>query len=689
MMKKILIASIVFILFSTFCFGQQTILTDSNLPILVITTDINPSTNSPYDIPDEPKVPANLKLIFRPDGSRNYLTDISNSNFLDYDGKIGIELRGSSSQALDKKPYGFTTRLDDNISNNNVSLLGMPSENDWVLNSLAFDPSMMRDFLSYTLASNMGNYAQRLQYVEVIVNDDYKGVYILTEKIKIDGDRVDLVKLTNTDNAQPEISGGYIVKSDKLTGGDVVAWSMPSYSGWNTNFLHDSPKTEDITFAQDNYIESVFNNLASKTNPANPSITNGYPTVIDIPSFIDYMLMVELASNVDSYVFSTFFHKDRNGKLRAGPVWDFNLTYGNDLFEWGYDRSFYDIWQFEYNNENVGPKFWRDLFYNPTYRCYFAKRWFELTETNEPLHYETIENLIDETVNLIAESQIREQIRWESVDTHLENVAEMKVWIQNRISWINSHIGSSANCENVNTPALVISKIHYNPLDDGGFVSKDLEFIEITNNTNQTVNLTGFYIKELGISYQFPANSMIQANQKIYLCSNTTAFSNYYGVSAFGQFTRNLSNKSYHIVLSDAFGNIIDEVNYEDDLPWPSETDGDGPFLQLVSLNSDNSLASNWVASSETLSNDVVLSLNANAFVYPNPTNGLVQFKFTTTQFNNLECRIYNNLGQNMGVFQLDSNDTTLDLSYLNSGMYFYTITHENKTILQDKIIRR
>uniref|UniRef100_UPI0040492C68 CotH kinase family protein n=1 Tax=Flavobacterium sp. TaxID=239 RepID=UPI0040492C68 len=686
-MKSII--SVVFILFSTFCLGQQTILTDSNLPILVITTDIDPSTNSPYEIPDDPKVPANLKLIFRPDGSRNYLTDISNSNFLDYDGKIGIELRGSSSQALDKKPYGFTTRLDDNISNNNVSLLGMPSENDWVLNSLAFDPSMMRDFLSYTLARNMGNYAPRVKYVEVIVNDDYKGLYILTEKIKIDGDRIDLVKLTNTDNAQPEISGGYIIKSDKLTGGDVVAWSMPSYSGWNTNFLHDSPKTENITFAQDNYIESVFGSLASKTNPANPSITNGYPTVIDIPSFIDYMLMIELASNADSYVYSTYFHKDRNGKLRAGPVWDFNLTFGNDIFIWDYDRSLYDIWQFEYNNENVGPKFWRDLFYNPNYRCYFAKRWFELTETNEPLHYETIENLIDETVNLLAESQIREQTRWGLVDTHVENVAEMKIWIQNRISWINSHIGSSANCENVSTPALVISRIHYNPLDDDGFVSKDLEFIEITNHTNQTVNLTGFYIKELGISYQFPVNSMIQANQRIYLCSNSTAFSNYYGISAFGQFTRNLSNKSYHIVLSDAFGNIIDEVNYEDDLPWPSEADGDGPFLQLVSLNSDNSLASNWMASSETLANDAVLSLNANVIVCPNPTNGLVQFKFTTTQFNNLECRIFNNLGQNMGIFQLDSNDTTLDLSYLNSGMYFYTITHENKTILQDKIIKR
>ena len=58
------------------------------------------------------------------------------------------------------------------------------------------------------------------------------------------------------------------------------------------------------------------------------------------------MLLNELASNPDAYQFSSFFHKDRRGKLRAGPIWDFNLTYGNDLFSWGFDRSKHDLWQF-------------------------------------------------------------------------------------------------------------------------------------------------------------------------------------------------------------------------------------------------------------------------------------------------------------------------------------------------------
>ena len=186
MNKKTIFLPFFLVLFYQVVFAQQTILTDSNLPIMVITTDIDPNTNVPIEIPDEPKILATMQLIYRPDGTRNYLTDITNDSFLNYNGRIGIELRGSSSQELDKKPYGFSTLLEDDDSNNNVSLLEMPSENDWVLNSLAYDPSMIRDYLSYTLSANMGNYAPRVKYIEVIVNDDYKGVYILTEKIKRD-----------------------------------------------------------------------------------------------------------------------------------------------------------------------------------------------------------------------------------------------------------------------------------------------------------------------------------------------------------------------------------------------------------------------------------------------------------------------------------------------------------------------
>ena len=692
MIKKVSILKLVIFLFWQVSFAQQPILTDSNLPIMLITTDLDPETNSPIEIPDEPKVLGTMKLIFRPDGTRNYLTDITNDSFLNYNGRIGIELRGSSSQVLEKKPYGFTTLLADDDSNNNVSLLGFPSENDWVLNSLAYDPSMIRDYLSYQLASNMGNYAPRVKYIEVIVNDDYKGVYILTEKIKRDSNRVNLKKIKDSDNSLPEVTGGYIIKADKTTGGDEVAWTMPNSSGWYTDFLHHYPKTENISSQQTDYIKNVFTDL--ETNSENTSIANGYPSIIDVPSFVDYMIMAEIASNPDSYQFSTFFHKDRGGKLRAGPVWDYNLSYGNDLFVFEFDRSFYDLWQFEFDNS--GAKFWKDLFYNDTFNCYLAKRWFELTTTNQPLNYSTITSLIDEFVSLLSESQVRELQRWPpqedwpTVADQTENIAAMKIWIQNRIDWIDSNIGSFSNCLNVSVPDLVISKIHYNPQDDenAGFSSKELEFIEITNNSSQNINLTGFYIRELGISYQFPVNSMVSGNQKIYLCSDSTVFEAYYGFAPFGEFSRDLSNSSYKIILSDAFGNTVDEVVYTDSTPWPEEADGSGSYLQLSDLDADNSLASNWIASSASLSMGSNADFKPQLLVYPNPTKGVVTIELISSRTEPLELSIYNSLGQFVGSFQLISNKSEINLSSLSNGFYYYTIKNNTGTILKNKIIK-
>ncbi len=681
------ICNLAFLLLSAILCAQQTILTSSNLPILIIDTEINPATRSPYEILDSPKVLATMKLIQRPNNGRNFITDSNNSNYLNYNGKIGIELRGSSSQELDKKPYGFETIKDDEISNNNVSLLGLPSENDWVLNSLAFDSSMIRDYLSYNLAQNMGIYAPKVKYVEVIVNDDYKGVYILTEKIKIDSDRVDIKKLTENDNGARSITGGYLVKADKTTGGDFVAWTLPNTNGWFTEFLYDNPNSENITNLQAAYIKDIFNDLANKTNPINSSIIDGYPAIIDVPSFIDFMIMAELTSNADAYQFSTFFHKDKGGKLRAGPVWDYNLTYDNDLFFWGFDRSHFNVWQFDY--ENTGTKFWKDLFRDTTFKCYFAKRWSELTASNQALNYTIIVAKIDELSTLLRESQVREQQRWGTVANHTENIAAMKIWIQNRINWMNANLGSSTNCQNVSTPNLVISKIHYHPLEDGDYSSKKLEFIEITNNSNTTVNLSGFYISELGISFQFPPNSIIVANEKIYLCNDSEVFEEYYGITPFGEYHRSLSNNSYSLVLSDAFGNNIDEVTYNDENPWPTAADGLGAFLQLKDLNSDNNIASNWFANPYTLSNNSISFQENKITVYPNPTNGSIHFRLNSISKNStLTFCIFNAIGQRFGEFTIDNNNPKLDLHHLKKGMYYYTISNGTRIIKKDKIIK-
>jgi hypothetical protein len=272
--------------------------TGSNLPIIIINTE------NGAEIPDEPKILGTMKIIQRPNGARNFLTDVDNDAFLNYSGTIGIETRGSSSQTLPKKPYGIDTLEDDGIEDKGVELLGMQKEDDWILNSFAFDDSMMRDYISYEMARKMGQYAVNLKYCEVVLNGDYIGLYALSEKIKRDGNRVNIAKLSDDENSLPEVSGGYLMQTDRPDEEDPEAWNNNG-----AGYIHEKPNSDDITQTQSSYIEEVFRSLDN--NASNTNITSGYPSIIDIPSFVDYMLMAEIASNVDAYALSTYYHKDR------------------------------------------------------------------------------------------------------------------------------------------------------------------------------------------------------------------------------------------------------------------------------------------------------------------------------------------------------------------------------------------
>lgn len=667
-MKKIAVL-VLLLLCSWWAHGQ--ILTDSNLPIVVIETD------NGVTIPDEPRVYGNMKIIWHQDGSRNYLTDVNNPEFLNYDGRISIEIRGSSSQMLPKKPYGLTTLQEDDETNNNVSLLGMPKENDWVLNSLAFDQTGMRDVLSYELSERLGQYASRRVYCEVVINNDYKGLYAFMEKIKVDDNRVNVEKMDATCNSYPEITGGYITKADKTTGNDPVAWTMQGYgSGWwggtSTDFIHHYPKPSEITNSQNNYIHGVFNELASKAGSHDTSITSGIPSVIDIPSFVDFMIIAELSSNVDVYQLSTFFHKDRKGKLRAGPVWDYNLTFGHD--EFGY-RSRYDVWQFD-NQDNNGPRFWKDLFDTDEFKCYLAKRWFEVTAEGNFMSYSALCDRMDEIDAWITEAVGRDNQRWSKMTQHVSEVQSMKTWIQQRINWLNSNIGSYSDCAEVDLPPLVISQIHYHPMDVDSVNGNQLEFIQITNNGDEEVDLTGIYLRELGITYSFPQGSSIAARDQLVLCSDSVTFVEYYHRVPFAQYERKLSNKSENIVIADAWGNVIDEVCYQDDYPWPWEADGQGAYLQLIDLDLDNSLPESWVAQ---YSFEAVKEHGASEgfSMYPNPADGMITIVGGCGEY-----RITNVMGQILRTGLINSDLQQIDISRLPAGMYFVTVEKTTKKLM-------
>ena len=679
-MKK-LVFLVLSLLLSSWIHAQ--ILTDSNLPIVVIETD------GGVNIPDEPKVLATMKIICRPDGSRNYLTDIDNPHFLDYNGRIGIERRGSTSQMPSKKPYALTTLQDDDETNNNVRILGMPEENDWVLNSLAFDQTGMRDVLAYELSERLGQYAPRRVYCEVVINGDYKGLYAFMEKIKADKNRVNVVKMDETCNAYPEVTGGYITKADK-SNGDPVAWTMEGYGGgwwWggeSTDFIHHYPKPENVTVAQNNYIKSVFQQLALVAGQSNTDIATGIPSVIDIPSFIDFYMIAEYSSNVDVYSLSTFFHKDRKGKLRAGPVWDYNLAFGHDEFG---DRSRNDVWQFD-NSDNNGPKFFKDLFDTELFRCYMSRRWNEMIQPGQPLNYEVVCARIDEFDALIGEAVGRDNQRWHQMMNHRNALVEMKEWLQQRTDWLTANYGSCEACSDVALPPLVISKIHYHPEDWWAIDGDRLEFIEITNNGDDPVDLTGIYFRELGVTYRFPEGATLAAHEPLLLCSDSIAFMDCYGITPFGQFDRNLSNKSENLVLADAWGNIIDEVHYYDSAPWPWEADGEGPYLELIDLDLDNSLPESWTLGYDvTAVSETVVSEGFT--VYPNPAHSMITIvvgsaipSSPSTSFGASPFRFTNMLGQTLMTGVIHGESQQVDVSSLPAGLYFITVGELTKKVV-------
>ena len=159
------------------------------------------------NIVDEPKIPSNATLVMALDTI--------------YKGNMGIEFRGASSQDLfPKKSYGLET-WDENNEDINVSLFGMPEEEDWILYGPYSDKSLMRNILIYDLSRDIGQYASRTLFVDVTINEEYQGVYVFMEKLKRDGERIAINKLKDDENLGEDLTGGYILKIDKTAGNNL------------------------------------------------------------------------------------------------------------------------------------------------------------------------------------------------------------------------------------------------------------------------------------------------------------------------------------------------------------------------------------------------------------------------------------------------------------------------------------
>lgn len=420
----------------------------TNLPLFIIDTGGPP-------IVDEPKIEANLKIIYNENGYTGKSDDPDI-----FDGNIGIEIRGRYSAMLPQKPYGFETR-DSSGNNLNIPLFHMPPENDWILLANFNDKTFMRNSLAFELFRQMGHYAPRTQFCELILNGQYQGIYVLTEKIKVDKNRIDIAKLTEEDNTGDDVTGGYVFKIDYFN--EYNSWESrhPPFesSTEQVHFVYYYPKPDEITQQQMQYIQQFVDQMESALyKTGSQGLVNVMSDYMNLDSFVDYFLLNELARNVDGYKKSSYFYKDKNsngGLLHAGPVWDFDWAWKNidecifgatDGSGWAFAVHQCDPWP-------VPPGWTVKLMKDIRFRRMVKERYQELRQT--VLSETSIFKYIDSVSYVLDDAQVRHYKRWPilgqnvgapEVDpqpaTFKGEIDKFKNWISTRLSWLDLQFSS-------------------------------------------------------------------------------------------------------------------------------------------------------------------------------------------------------------------------------------------------------
>ena len=447
-----------FIAGETFAFdveGRSLANFESELPILVIDTFLQPVTSSGFH-------PAAV-VLHEPDDTGH--TDLVGP--ADVVSRAGIRIRGSSSAANAKRPYALELRNDGDDFDRDLSLAGLPAESDWVLlGPYALDRSLTRDALVYDLSNQFGRYAPRTQYVEVFLNRDdfrvtsadYEGVYVLLEKLKSGPDRIDIEPAPPHATTEPEISGGYIFKIDRTDPGDdgflVELGPQDIEEPLTQRILYVDPKEAEIEVRPDQpaerpeqaaFVQQFFNELNAAVYA--PGFTHPdyghYDNYIDVAAWIDNQIINDFPWNTSFPTLSAYFHLPREGKLRAGPAWDFDRS--QEPADSRTDNDNPDTW---------GPSrlllWWGRLFEDPDFHQAWVDRWVELRR--DQLSEENLLGSLDRLANQIATAQARNFNRWPNVSPRSSSgfdsgaldgtwegeVAHQKQWLLGRLAWFDS-----------------------------------------------------------------------------------------------------------------------------------------------------------------------------------------------------------------------------------------------------------
>ena len=408
------------------------------------------------------------------------------TNGLNVETRIGIKTRGSSSGDRDKASYAVEVWQQEINDDRDISVLGMPAESDWILyGPETFDRALIRNSFIYELSNQVGRYAVRTRFVEVFFNmgggalqqDDYRGVYVLMEKIKRGPDRVDVTNLKPGDNDPPDVTGGYIIKVDRPDPGDG------GFSAGGQNLKYVTPKEhDDITTEQKAYIKGYIDDFAAALNGASfadPDI--GYAAYLDVDAAIDHNILNMLTKNPDAFWLSGYFSKDREGLLEYGPIWDFDRTMGCDSDDRAFDPTGWSTHQVDFFNYSWLNRLFQDINFQQRY----TDRWQEWRQG--AFSTANMDAIVDSMAAQLQEAAVRNFAKWTDVsptgnapfpDTFQGEIDHLKDWLQQRAEWVDSQFAPMPEINYVDVAAVTLTVPDgttvyyttdgYDPRNDGG-----------------------------------------------------------------------------------------------------------------------------------------------------------------------------------------------------------------------------
>ena len=381
-------------------------------------------------IPDEPKIKASLKVIHQ-EGQKNYLSDSSATY------SIKIERRGNTSQSFSKKSYSFHL-VDQKGAKQPEVLMGLPKSSKWVLYGPYADKSLIRNALTYTLYREMGNYAPRFRFVDLVVNQNYQGIYLLTEKIQVGPQHLNIP--TFHVDSSGAFSGGYVLEIDRNKWRSKLPLKNDSLflPIWYEPYV---PKKEVLSMAAIDSMMLQFNLLEQGIYNDSDLTTH-----IDIHSFVDYFIISEVSKNIDAYKLSTFiYNKDINSetpRFYIGPIWDYNFAYGLAGHLDGYKPA-----HFVYNGKDKMPFWWTKLIQNKEFKAYLVERYAYLRTS--VLSDQNIHQKIDSLSGICRGSAGLNFKRWDVLNssdlwpnyylgkTYDDEINYLKSWIEQRLFFMD------------------------------------------------------------------------------------------------------------------------------------------------------------------------------------------------------------------------------------------------------------